>query len=394
MPARRMVTEAVSCTAGCPAAGPCTCRLLSSPSPLCLPLQMAETLMEKLPDVFSQYFLKNGVVHAVDQLAAVQPPAAPAEAKPEAASGDKGRGRRSSAAGRPASRAADKDGGSEGGDVRTPAGDTLRAAVGARARRFNARYFTDASGQTVGERAGLSQLLQALAEDACRGCAHLMSSGLLWSCLVRCSATGNPPAPSHLSSSPCAPCPAGCETEGARLLRSICGRLPDPGAIPALLAALAGTGNASVSTFELLSSGCVRALKGYLQVGRGRGRPGRCGLRWVGMRWGPAVPLRHLQRLLVLHRLLVHLPCSPCAWRRALTLLQGADLPADAPDRQQRLLERLGEFAGGLQGPFDALCCHPSWRLCILFTCCCCCCCCWCTRLHAAAQPRGRGDEH
>lgn len=61
--------------------------------------------------------------------------------------------------------------------------------------------------------------------------------------------------------------PAGCETEGARLLRDICARLPDPAAVPALFEALAGTGNASVSTFELLSSGCVRALKAYLQVG-------------------------------------------------------------------------------------------------------------------------------
>ena len=111
--------------------------------------------MEKLPDVFSQYFLKEGVVFAVDQLAAAQPPAPPAAPKPEAAPGDKGKARRSSGGGRPASRAADKDGGSEGADVRTPAGDTLRAAVGVRARRFNVRYFTDASGKTVGEPPGL-----------------------------------------------------------------------------------------------------------------------------------------------------------------------------------------------------------------------------------------------
>lgn len=118
--------------------------------------------MEKLPDVFSRYFLKEGVVHAIDQLAAAQPAAeAPA---PAGAAGEAGGeaaaaapparpSRRSSASGRPTSRAADKDAGEAAAtlDVRTPAGDTLRAAVGARARRFNARYFTDAKGRTVGE---------------------------------------------------------------------------------------------------------------------------------------------------------------------------------------------------------------------------------------------------
>ena len=36
-------------------------------------LQLGEILMHKLPDVFSKYFLKEGVVHAVDQLAATAP---------------------------------------------------------------------------------------------------------------------------------------------------------------------------------------------------------------------------------------------------------------------------------------------------------------------------------
>ncbi|KAL4436702.1 hypothetical protein ABPG75_003841 [Micractinium tetrahymenae] len=205
-------------------------------------MQMAEILMEKLPDVFSQYFLKEGVVHAIDQLAAVQPAAeapepagAAGEAAGEAAAAappPTRPSRRSSASERPASRAADKDSGEAAKlAVRTPAGDTLRAAVGARARRFNARYFTDAKGRTVG-----------------------------------------------------------CETEGARLLRDICARLPsDPAAVGAVLDALGGAGNASVSTFELLSSGSVAALRDYLQ---------------------------------------------------------GADLRQDTgPQRQQALLQRLGDFA-------------------------------------------------
>lgn len=62
--------------------------------------------------------------------------------------------------------------------------------------------------------------------------------------------------------------PAGCATEGVRRLADICQRLPsDPGAVGELMAALAGTGNASVSTFELLSSGAVGALKDYLHGG-------------------------------------------------------------------------------------------------------------------------------
>lgn len=36
-------------------------------------LQLAEILMHKLPGVFSKYFLKEGVVHAVEQLAASVP---------------------------------------------------------------------------------------------------------------------------------------------------------------------------------------------------------------------------------------------------------------------------------------------------------------------------------
>jgi hypothetical protein len=89
---------------------------------------------------------------------------------------------------------------------------------------------------------------------------------------------------------------AGCETEGTRLLRDICSRLPEASAVEALLAALAGGGNSSVTTFELLSSGAVKALKGYLQ---------------------------------------------------------GADLTED-PDRQLRLLQRLGEFSGAEAGAMGA----------------------------------------
>jgi len=52
--------------------------------------------MEKLPDIFSQFFLKEGVVHAIEQLAAMQP--SPLDAS-KAAAVDKGKGRRSGGGG-------------------------------------------------------------------------------------------------------------------------------------------------------------------------------------------------------------------------------------------------------------------------------------------------------
>jgi hypothetical protein len=49
-------------------------------------LQLAEILMHKLPGIFSKYFLKEGVVHAVEQLAASAPqPAGEEKAKSKAA---------------------------------------------------------------------------------------------------------------------------------------------------------------------------------------------------------------------------------------------------------------------------------------------------------------------
>jgi hypothetical protein len=74
-----------------------------------------------------------------------------------------------------------------------------------------------------------------------------------------------------------------------RLLRDICARLPAADAVQALLAGLGGSGSGAISSFELLSSGAVKALRDYLQ---------------------------------------------------------GVDL-AGVPDRQERLLQRMSEFAGG-----------------------------------------------
>lgn len=95
--------------------------------------------------------------------------------------------------------------------------------------------------------------------------------------LRACAQPATRPSPTLL---PTLLSPAGCETEGARLLRDICARLPDPSAVTALLEALSeGSGPSAITTFELLSSGCVAALKRYLQgadlaEGAGKGKAG------------------------------------------------------------------------------------------------------------------------
>ncbi len=78
-----------------------------------------------------------------------------------------------------------------------------------------------------------------------------------------------------------------------KLLRGICAKLPDAGAVASLIAALGATGNTSISTFELLNSGTVGALRRYLQ---------------------------------------------------------GTDLAEETPGRQQAMLKRLGEFSGRYKG--------------------------------------------
>ena len=46
-------------------------------------LQLAEVLMQKLPSVFLRYFAKEGVVHAIDQLAAAASPPLPVPKEPK-----------------------------------------------------------------------------------------------------------------------------------------------------------------------------------------------------------------------------------------------------------------------------------------------------------------------
>jgi E3 ubiquitin-protein ligase TRIP12 len=146
--------------------------------------------MEKLPDLYRQYFLKEGVVHAMDQLAATRSQPEQQEAQGPAAASDEqgatadaqtaspgGRGRRASGAARPASRAGDKDDGEAAAaraEPRTPAGDTLRRALGSRARRFHAHYFVDGQGHALGEHktgGGTSLVLLGSPPTATESCA-------------------------------------------------------------------------------------------------------------------------------------------------------------------------------------------------------------------------------
>lgn len=134
----------------------------SDPAVVAQGMQMAEILMMKLPDVFSKFFLKEGVVHAMEDLA--QSGAAtipPAEVRPDctgtaALVGDEIRTRT-----RMATRGQQLQEQGEGknptlppapfsSEVRTPAGSVLRSALSTHARRFCEKYFTDDRGNTLG----------------------------------------------------------------------------------------------------------------------------------------------------------------------------------------------------------------------------------------------------
>lgn len=264
-------------------------RLLRSEDPAIAAegMQMAEILLEKLQEEYSKYFLKEGVVHAMEELAASAVEVAPAPvaaaaeeakdkdadkitatnvaapaseaAKPPSASAATrgGAGAAPGAAGtrgpsltrrrtrsmapedeqpqpeeqspaeRPEEDHEEDDEDEEEEDEpyshrhyrarlaynnqRTPAGPHLKNALAIHARKFCSRYFTDAQGNSLG-----------------------------------------------------------CRTQGVLVLERICERFPDPAAVQELLTALAATGEASISTFEFLTSGTLCKLHDYLQ---GEGLP-------------------------------------------------------------------------------------------------------------------------
>lgn len=125
-------------------------------------MQAAEILMGKLPDVFTQFFLKEGVVHAMEQLATAEPPPAtsPAPAAAPVAPAVQGVStrRRSQAVSQQeqqpqaaalAERAAVA---AQAAAAKAPAGQALRTALGVRARHFCTKYFKDDKGDAIGKR--------------------------------------------------------------------------------------------------------------------------------------------------------------------------------------------------------------------------------------------------
>ncbi|KAK9803385.1 hypothetical protein WJX72_003423 [[Myrmecia] bisecta] len=166
-------------------------------------LRLAEMLMDKLPDVFTKHFLKEGVVHAIDQLAATAPPPAPiAKPKPVKRSSsrlNKGKDKKEEKKEEPPAAAPQAA-------PAAPAPPPLRTAVALRAQKFKAAHFSSTSGASI-------------------------------------------------------------QTEGTELLRAVCGHLGEAGAVKQLLDALQDKDGNSISTFEFLSSGAVAQLEAYLTGG-------------------------------------------------------------------------------------------------------------------------------
>ncbi|KAL3152604.1 hypothetical protein ABBQ32_001622 [Trebouxia sp. C0010 RCD-2024] len=181
-------------------------------------LQLAEILMHKLPAIFSKHFLKEGVVHAIEQLASTAPHLAGEEkAKSKAAKRASQRlknkekeearaNKEAKAAGKSSTQAADLP------SSAAPASPTpkpspaqaLQTATAQRAQRFQKQYFSGSS-----------------------------------SC-------------------------SGAQTEGMRQLTSICSQLASPGKVQELLSLLQDQETANISTFEFLTSGAVHQLREYL----------------------------------------------------------------------------------------------------------------------------------
>jgi E3 ubiquitin-protein ligase TRIP12 len=246
-------------------------------------MQLAEIIMQKVPDSYQYYFLKEGVVHAIDQLAALaveekvdekekegkgkEPVAVAATGRGRASSSpmqednninnnndNSGGGRmtrsraRSLSAGPPAcsptaateqaktsgEKAAAAAAASPGDPTTnrhtaaiTPVGDALKSAAAIRARNFKAKYF---AGDTL--------------KSAGAGTAAIGGSG-----------------GSHA-------------TEGMRRLSALCNELLQSTtdddvhsiyqAVQGILMLCTATGSDRISTFELISSGCVQSLGVFL----------------------------------------------------------------------------------------------------------------------------------
>jgi len=185
-------------------------------------LQIAEILLSKLPTTLSPYFLKEGAVHAIEQLAEQAPPASSAAAVAAAPRATRMRTRSVAARTRRPEEAEAEADPTAAAPLRSnsqpPPPAELRKAVTAWAARFKKSFFTDAG---------------------------ITSDNL--------------------------------DTPGLQAMRRACGALAsrEPGCISRLLQILESS-SSSVSTFEFLTSGAVTALRKYLtgaglnDVGEGR----------------------------------------------------------------------------------------------------------------------------
>ncbi|KAL3631669.1 E3 ubiquitin-protein ligase upl3 [Castilleja foliolosa] len=132
-------------------------------------LQIAEILMERLPDTFSKMFVREGVVHAIDTLilsgSASSPQPSPNENDNDSISGSS-RSRRnrrygvnSGSDGNPADKNPFPSIGSQSNSVETPAvNSTIRAGISACAKTFKEKYFP--SGPEGNENGATDDLLR------------------------------------------------------------------------------------------------------------------------------------------------------------------------------------------------------------------------------------------
>eukprot|EP00898_Chlorokybus_atmophyticus_P003350 jgi/Chlat1/4015/Chrsp26S04084 len=175
-------------------------------------VQFAELLMEKLPKLFAKPFVREGVVHALDTLAASAPPVTSSTPRGRR-SASSGRRSPTEPGGRPASYppAAASLNGAEGALPRaTPRTSALRTAAASRANYVKTTFFKEAHGAADIGTEGVRQLRQL----------------------------------------------------GARLTSKRDSEEKKMSALFELLALLNGT--EGVSTFEVIGSGVVAALRSYL----------------------------------------------------------------------------------------------------------------------------------
>ncbi|KIY91679.1 E3 ubiquitin-protein ligase [Monoraphidium neglectum] len=252
-------------------------------------LQMGELLMEQLPHIFTSYFIKEGVVHAIQQLAeqsaAARGAAAAAAAAPASAgAGDAAGPSRAAAAPAPAQGGGEGAGGVAGpGSPPSPPVTRSRRSSQGQAKaepREPSRDVRDASRDRASPDsargdalAALQQLQQLQQQQQQRPPSRAGSVTLREAVLARAGSFKD----AHFPAAGGGGGDAGgalLESDALRDLRAACAALPGAssgagdeeggggGALPRLLALLTA---ADLSVFELLTSGAVKALSDFLR---------------------------------------------------------------------------------------------------------------------------------